>query len=85
MGSRIKLRYTRAMINAIHSGELANAETVSTPIFELKVHGIASMRLSVIMQRPPLVAQHVVPKSPGPGHLLSLRTFAEDNMTPVLH
>ena len=33
VGSRIKLRYTRAIIDAIHSGELARAETVEDPTF----------------------------------------------------
>ena len=37
MGSRIKLRYTRAIINAIHSGELTTAKTATTPIFDLHV------------------------------------------------
>lgn len=37
VGSRIKLRYTRAIINAIHSGELTSAQTTSTPIFSLHV------------------------------------------------
>ena len=37
MGSRIKLRYTRSIITAIHSGELANADVTPTPIFELQV------------------------------------------------
>ena len=37
MGSRITLRYTRAIINAIHSGELTSAQTTSTPIFSLHV------------------------------------------------
>lgn len=48
MGSRIKLRYTRAIINAIHSGELTRAETVTTPIFSLHVRRLpdtASMKL----------------------------------------
>ena len=48
VGSRIKLRYTRAIINAIHSGELTRAETVTTPIFSLHVRhlpGTASMKL----------------------------------------
>ncbi|KAK9814537.1 hypothetical protein WJX72_007563 [[Myrmecia] bisecta] len=35
VGSRIKLRYTRAIVDAIHSGELAKAEYVATPIFDL--------------------------------------------------
>jgi phosphoenolpyruvate carboxykinase (ATP) len=37
VGSRIKLRYTRAILDAIHSGELLAAETVETPIFKLLV------------------------------------------------
>ncbi|EIE24776.1 hypothetical protein COCSUDRAFT_53066 [Coccomyxa subellipsoidea C-169] len=37
VGSRIKLRYTRAIIDGIHSGELAAAETTTTPIFSLHV------------------------------------------------
>lgn len=37
VGSRIKLKYTRAIINAIHSGELGKAETVSEPIFGMAV------------------------------------------------
>lgn len=32
-GSRMKLSYTRAIIDAIHSGELANTETVVDPLF----------------------------------------------------
>jgi len=37
VGSRIKLKYTRAMIDAIHSGELGDAEVVPTPIFDFNV------------------------------------------------
>ena len=36
-GSRIKLRYTRAIIDAIHSGALDKAETVEDPNFGLAV------------------------------------------------
>lgn len=36
-GSRIPLRYSRAIINAINSGELAKANTVVDPIFGLHV------------------------------------------------
>ncbi|MEO8704431.1 MAG: phosphoenolpyruvate carboxykinase (ATP), partial [Kofleriaceae bacterium] len=36
-GSRIKLKYTRAIIDAIHSGALANAATQEDPIFGLSV------------------------------------------------
>jgi phosphoenolpyruvate carboxykinase (ATP) len=37
MGSRIKLKYTRAIIDAIHSGALQNAPTVEDPVFGLAV------------------------------------------------
>ena len=37
VGNRIKLRYTRAIIDAIHSGELKTAQTTATPIFSLAV------------------------------------------------
>ncbi len=36
VGSRIKLGHTRAIINAIYSGDLARAETTTDPIFQLK-------------------------------------------------
>ncbi|GIL81544.1 hypothetical protein Vretimale_948 [Volvox reticuliferus] len=37
VGKRISLKHTRAIIDAIHSGELEKAEYVSTPIFGLQV------------------------------------------------
>ncbi len=37
VGSRMKLKYTRAIVDAIHSGELAKAETAEDPIFGLAV------------------------------------------------
>jgi phosphoenolpyruvate carboxykinase (ATP) len=37
VGSRIKLRYTRAIIDAIHDGSLDNVEFVTDPIFGLAV------------------------------------------------
>ncbi|HEY4310126.1 MAG TPA: phosphoenolpyruvate carboxykinase (ATP) [Pirellulales bacterium] len=37
VGSRIKLAYTRAIIDAIHSGELAQAETIIEPTFGLEI------------------------------------------------
>lgn len=37
VGSRIKLCFTRAIIDAIHSGELAKAETWTFPIFGFEV------------------------------------------------
>ena len=36
-GSRIKLKFTRAIINAIHAGTLANAPTRPDPIFGIQV------------------------------------------------
>jgi phosphoenolpyruvate carboxykinase (ATP) len=36
-GSRIRLAYTRAIIDAIHSGQLAKAPTVTEPIFGLAI------------------------------------------------
>lgn len=36
-GSRMKLSYTRAIIDAIHNGELANAPTIEDPIFGFAV------------------------------------------------
>ena len=36
-GSRIKLKFTRAIINAIHAGTLANASTQPDPIFGIQV------------------------------------------------
>jgi phosphoenolpyruvate carboxykinase (ATP) len=37
VGSRIKLKYTRAIIDAIHNGSLANVECVEDPVFGLSV------------------------------------------------
>ena len=37
VGSRIKLEYTRAIIDAIHNGDLDNVETVEDPLFGLAV------------------------------------------------
>lgn len=37
VGSRIKLAYTRAIIDAIHSGELKNSETVKDAIFGVEI------------------------------------------------
>jgi phosphoenolpyruvate carboxykinase (ATP) len=36
-GARMKLKYTRAIIDAIHSGELNDAETTTDPIFGLAI------------------------------------------------
>ena len=36
-GSRIRLTYTRAIIDAIHSGQLARATTVTEPVFGLSI------------------------------------------------
>ncbi|MDA1052308.1 MAG: phosphoenolpyruvate carboxykinase (ATP), partial [Planctomycetota bacterium] len=35
VGSRIKLSYTRSIIDAIHSGELADAPTQEDPVFRV--------------------------------------------------
>jgi len=37
VGRRISLAHTRAIVDAIHSGELSRAETVTLPIFGLQV------------------------------------------------
>jgi phosphoenolpyruvate carboxykinase (ATP) len=37
VGYRMKLKHTRAIIDAIHSGELAGADCEATPIFGLQV------------------------------------------------
>ncbi|MDX1741741.1 MAG: phosphoenolpyruvate carboxykinase (ATP), partial [Rhodothermales bacterium] len=37
VGSRISLKYTRAIIDAIHSGELAKVDTLEEPIFGMAV------------------------------------------------
>ena len=37
VGSRIKLRFTRAILDAIHNGELANAPTIVDDIFGLEI------------------------------------------------
>lgn len=36
-GTRIRLAYTRAIVDAIHAGELEEADSATTPIFNLKV------------------------------------------------
>ena len=37
MGQRMSIAHTRAIIDAIHSGELEGAAYTETPIFHLKV------------------------------------------------
>lgn len=37
VGKRMSLKYTRAIIDAIHSGELENAECITTPTFGFSV------------------------------------------------
>jgi phosphoenolpyruvate carboxykinase (ATP) len=37
LGARIKLKFTRAIIDAIHAGALANAPTQPDPIFGLQI------------------------------------------------
>jgi phosphoenolpyruvate carboxykinase (ATP) len=52
VGARMKLKLTRAIINAIHSGELAQAEFVIDPIFGVQVpqscHGVPA---NILMPR----------------------------------
>ena len=55
MGSRIKLRYTRAIINAIHSGELTSAQTTSTPIFSLHVRPLPYLEALIEHQTLPFL------------------------------
>jgi len=49
-GERIRLRYTRAIIDAIHSGELAQAPTVTDAIFGLAVPAACSHVPDKILQ-----------------------------------
>jgi phosphoenolpyruvate carboxykinase (ATP) len=52
VGSRIKLRNTRAIIDAIHDGSLAKAQTVEDPIFGLAVpQACAGVPLDVLNPR----------------------------------
>ena len=37
VGSRFKLKYTRAIIDAIHDGSLAQAETYTDPVFGVAI------------------------------------------------
>ena len=41
VGYRFKLRHTRAIVDAIHSGELSSAEYENMPIFNLQVRLLA--------------------------------------------
>jgi phosphoenolpyruvate carboxykinase (ATP) len=49
-GARMKLKFTRAIIDAIHSGELAKAKTVEDPIFGLQIPTECSGVPSEILQ-----------------------------------
>lgn len=52
VGSRMKLKLTRAIINAIHSGELARAEFATDPIFGLQVpQSCAGVPAQILMPR----------------------------------
>lgn len=53
VGSRIKLRYTRAIIDAIHSGTLADAPTQQDPVF----------RIAVITQCAEVPSEMLIPKN----------------------
>ena len=54
----MKLKYTRAIIDAIHSGELSAAETQATSIFELQVRC-----LQLLLHAPELSACVLVVKA----------------------
>lgn len=43
VGYRFKLRHTRAIVDAIHSGELSSAEYENMPIFNLQVGLLACL------------------------------------------
>jgi phosphoenolpyruvate carboxykinase (ATP) len=45
VGRRIKLKYTRAIIDAIHSGELKAKQYVNTPVFNLQVSSTGGRRV----------------------------------------
>ena len=49
VGSRIKLRYTRAIVDGIHSGELTAAEVTPTPIFNLQVQHVNNCRIVQVL------------------------------------
>jgi len=42
VGSRIKLKYTRAILDAIHTGELTKAPTITDDIFGLEIPTVCS-------------------------------------------
>jgi len=48
VGSRFKLKHTRSIINAIHSGELNECEYKSTPIFDLRVSFAVRLGLLIV-------------------------------------
>jgi len=52
IGSRMKLKYTRAIIDAIHAGDLANAPTQPDPIFGI----------NVVTQAPNVPAEILLPR-----------------------
>ncbi len=49
-GSRMKLKYTRAIVDAIHNGELAKADTVTDPVFGLQIPTSCTDVPSAILQ-----------------------------------
>src|SRR5260370_23956897 len=52
-GKRIKLAHTRAIVDAIHSGDLAKAETQRDPVFGL----------NVVTQCPDVPSEILVPRN----------------------
>jgi phosphoenolpyruvate carboxykinase (ATP) len=49
----MSLRHTRAIIDAIHSGELSRAETVALPLFGLQVRAL-TLEIPRASWEPPL-------------------------------
>jgi len=60
-GKRIKLAHTRAIVDAIHAGVLAKAETQSDPVFGL----------NVVTQCPGVPSEILVPRNAGRRRLLT--------------
>jgi len=52
VGARIKLKYTRSMINAALNGELDNADTIKHPVFGLEmIQGIGGVPVEILNPR----------------------------------
>jgi len=49
VGSRISLKYTRAIIDAIHNGTLDTVDYVEMPLFKLQVGRSAGMPVTCVL------------------------------------